>query len=126
MDGVLRVFAETRLLLWLNLMRLGIIAGLIQLSLARFSLIGPVLVILLATFAFKAGALIRMKRLFRTGAAGLLPWRSLAAILGCSAAAAVVAMVVKSRLHAPVASCFSRLVRSMSSCMRCWFGISIC
>jgi O-antigen/teichoic acid export membrane protein len=101
-DGVLRVFAETRLLLWLNLLRLGIIAGLIQLSLSKLSLIGPVFVILLATFAFKAGALIRMKTLFRTGAAGLLPWRSLAAVLGCSAAAAVVAMGVKSQLHLPV------------------------
>jgi O-antigen/teichoic acid export membrane protein len=101
-DGVLRVFAETRLLLWLNLLRLGIIAGLIQLSLSRFSLIGPVFVILLATVAFKAGALIRMKRLLRTGAGGLLPWRNLAGVLGCSTAAAVVAMVVKSRLHGPV------------------------
>jgi len=101
-DGVLRVFAETRLLLWLNLLRLGIIAGLIRYSLSKFSLIGPVFVILLATFAFKAGALTRMKRLFRTGAGGLLPWRNLAAVLGCSAAAAVVAMGVKSQLHGPV------------------------
>jgi O-antigen/teichoic acid export membrane protein len=102
-DGVLRVFAETRLLLWLNLLRLGIIAGLIQLSLSRFSLIGPVFVILLATLAFKTGALIRMKRLLQTGTAGLLPWRNLAAVLGCSTAAAVVAMGVKSQLHGPVA-----------------------
>jgi O-antigen/teichoic acid export membrane protein len=101
-DGVLRVFAETRLLLWLNLLRLAIIAGLIRYSLSRFSLIGPVFVILLATFAFKAGALIRMQRLLRASASGLLPWRNLGAVLGCSAAAAVIAMGVKSQVHGPV------------------------
>jgi len=100
-DGVLRVFAQTRLLLWLNLMRLGIVAGLIQLSLRKFSLIGPVFVILLATLAFKAGALVRMKRLIETSAGELLPWRNLAGLLGASGAAGVVAFGVKSQLHLP-------------------------
>jgi len=100
-DGVLRVFAQTRLLLWLNLMRLAIIAGLIQLSLAKFSLIGPVFAILLATLAFKAGALVRMKRLFETSADELLPWRNLAGLLGASAGAGAVAFGVKSQLHLP-------------------------
>jgi O-antigen/teichoic acid export membrane protein len=100
-DGVLRVFAQTRLLLWLNLMRLAIIAGLIQLSLWKFSLIGPVLVILLATLAFKAGALVRMKRLLDTSAGELLPWRNLAGLLGASAGAAAVALGVKSQLNLP-------------------------
>jgi O-antigen/teichoic acid export membrane protein len=100
-DGVLRVFAQTRLLLWLNLMRLGIIAGLIQLSLRKFSLIGPVFVILLATLAFKAGALVRMKRLLETSAGELLPWRNLAGLLGASAGAGAVAFGVKSQLNLP-------------------------
>ncbi len=39
-DGVMRVFAQTRFLLVLNLMRLAIIAGLIRWSLAEFGLAG--------------------------------------------------------------------------------------
>jgi O-antigen/teichoic acid export membrane protein len=98
-DGVLRVFAETRLLLALNLMRLAIIAVLLKWSLSQFSLLGPVLVIVLATLAFKAVALIRMKRLFEISASQLLPWRSLAALLGASAGAGAAAWAVKSQLH---------------------------
>jgi O-antigen/teichoic acid export membrane protein len=100
-DGVLRVFAQTRLLLWLNLMRLAIIGGLIQLALSKFSLIGPVIVILLGTVAFKAGALVRMKRLLGTSAGELLPWRNLAGLLGASVGAGAVAFGVKSQLSLP-------------------------
>lgn len=100
-DGVLRVFAQTRLLLLLNLIRLAITAGLIQWSLSRFSLVGPVFVIVLATAAFKAGALVRMTGLLQVPARQLLPWRNLAAVLGASAGAAVVAMAVKLHMGVP-------------------------
>jgi O-antigen/teichoic acid export membrane protein len=100
-DGVLRVFAQTRLILALNLMRLAIIAGLIHLSLSRFGLIGPVLVIVLATLAFKTAALVRMRRLLEVGAIDLLPWRNLAALLGVSVGAAAVAFAIRSQLDAP-------------------------
>ena len=100
-DGVLRVFAQTRLLLALNVMRLVIIAALIQWSLARFYLLGPALVIVLATVAFKAAALLRMKALLQVPARDLLAWRNLAAVLGASAGAAAVALAVKSLWNAP-------------------------
>jgi O-antigen/teichoic acid export membrane protein len=100
-DGVLRVFAQTRRLVLLNLMRLAIIAVLIQWSLSKFSLIGPVFVIVLATLAFKAVALARMKHLLQIRAADLLPWRNLAALLGVSVAAAMVALGVQSLLDVP-------------------------
>jgi hypothetical protein len=99
-DGVMRVFAQTRFLLALNLMRLAIIAGLLKLSLSEFHLIGPVLAIILATLAFKAGALLRMKKLLDIGAAQLLPWGSLAALSGAATGAGAVAWVVKAQLHA--------------------------
>ena len=99
-DGVLRVFAQTRFLLALNLMRLAIIAVLLKWSLSEFHLLGPVLVIVLATVAFKAAALVRMKRLFEIGAAQLLPWRSLAALLGAATSSGVAAWLVKSQVHA--------------------------
>jgi O-antigen/teichoic acid export membrane protein len=100
-DGVLRVFAQTRFILILNLMRLAIIAGLVRWSLTKFSLIGPVLVIVLATIAFKAAALVRMKPLLGVRVGELLPWRNLTALLGASAGAAAVAFAVKMTLKAP-------------------------
>ena len=102
LDGVLRVFAQTRLLLALNLMRLAIIGGLIKWSLSTFSLVGPVLVIVLATLAFKAGALIRMTSLLQVRASELLPWRKLAAVLAASAGAGAVGFAVKSVMGVPI------------------------
>jgi O-antigen/teichoic acid export membrane protein len=100
-DGVMRVFAQTRFLLLLNLMRLAIIAGLLKVSISEFRLLGPVLVIVLATLAFKLAALIRMRRLFEIGVAELLPWRGLAAVLGAAAGSAALAWIVKTQMHAP-------------------------
>lgn len=101
-DGVMRVFAQTRFLLVLNLMRLVIIASLIRWSLSMFHLLGPVLVILLATLMFKAAALVRMKTLLDTEAKDLLPWRRMMMLLVAAAGGAVVALGVKSQMTAPV------------------------
>lgn len=98
-DGVMRVFAQTRFLLALNLVRLVIIAGLLKWSLSEFRLLGPVLVIVLATVVFKVAALVRMKRLLEISARELLPWGSLAALLGASAGAAAAALAVKSQMQ---------------------------
>jgi O-antigen/teichoic acid export membrane protein len=98
-DGVMRVFAQTWFLLGLNVMRLAIIAGLIQWSLAEFHLVGPVLAIVLATVVFKAAALARMKTLLEISTASLLPWRSLAALLCTVAGAAAAALAVKSQVR---------------------------
>jgi O-antigen/teichoic acid export membrane protein len=97
-DGVMRVFAQTKFLLALNIMRLAIIGGLLKWSLSEFGLIGPVLAVGLAAVAFKSAALVRMKRLLGVSTAELLPWRSLAALLGAATGAGVVAWVVKSQL----------------------------
>jgi len=99
-DGVLRVFAQTRLILVLNLMRLAIIGGLIQWSLTAFHLLGPVLVIVFATLAFKVGALVRMKTLLQVPLRELLPWKNLSRLAGASIGAAAVAFGVKSQLTA--------------------------
>ena len=99
-DGVLRVFAQTRFLLALNLMRLAIVAGLIRWSLAEFRLLGAVLVTVLATLLFKAGALIRMKRLLGISGYNLLPWRNLGGLLGASGCGVLVVLAVKSQIHA--------------------------
>jgi O-antigen/teichoic acid export membrane protein len=100
-DGVLRVFAETRLILLLNLVRLTIIAGLLKWSLSTLHLLGPACVIVLATVVFKMAALARMKTLLGVTARQLLPWRNLANLAGAALGAAAVALLVRSQLHTP-------------------------
>lgn len=106
-DGVMRVFAQTWFLLALNMMRLVIIVGLIKWSLSQFHLVGPVLVIVLATSVSKTAALARMKTLLAISTAELLPWRSLAALLGAAAGASAVALAVKSQIHVSTAPLLS-------------------
>jgi O-antigen/teichoic acid export membrane protein len=98
-DGVMRVFAQTRFLLALNLMRLAVVAGMIRWSLGEFQLLGAVLVTVLATLLFKAGALIRMKRLLGISVVDLLPWRNLGALLAAAGCGALVVLAVKSQIH---------------------------
>jgi O-antigen/teichoic acid export membrane protein len=99
-DGVLRVFARTRLILVLNLVRLAIIAGLMKWFFGTLHLLGPALVIVLAAVVFKIAAIARMKTLFETTFAELLPWRSLANLVCAVVGAAMAALVIKSQLHA--------------------------
>jgi O-antigen/teichoic acid export membrane protein len=98
-DGVLRVFAETRLILVLNLVRVVIIAGLLKWSLSVFHLLGPVLVIFLALLVFKAAALVKMRKLFEVTTSDLLPWRKLSSIAVASAAAAAIARAAQIAVH---------------------------
>jgi O-antigen/teichoic acid export membrane protein len=102
-DGVMRVFAQTRFLLGLNVMRFLIIAGLIRWSLAAFHLTGPVIVVLLAMVMFKLVALLRMRKLLEIPLGELMPWRNLTAILGAAGCAGAAAMAVESQMHAATA-----------------------
>lgn len=94
-DGVLRVFAATRFILVLNLMRLAIVGTLIAPSMHFFGLLGPVGVILLATIAFKVAGLVRVGRLFEVGIQELLPWRRTALLALASAGAGVAVLFAK-------------------------------
>jgi O-antigen/teichoic acid export membrane protein len=98
-DGVLRVFAQTRLILALNLMRLAIVAALVQWSLVHLHLLGAALVTVVATFAFKVAAMVRIKTLIDVSAAELLPWRRLAFLMSAAIGAAALALIVKMQVH---------------------------
>ena len=94
-DGALRVFADTRFLLLLGVIKLAIIALSVGWFIARFGLLGGVLVSLLATLAGKTLALTRVRRHMNVSAADALPWAGLAATLGCAIAAGLPALLVK-------------------------------
>lgn len=98
-DSVLRVYAETRFLLLISIIRLLLIVGLIQWFLAAFHLSGGVLITVLALGVGKGLALLRMKRVMRTSLREVLPWRSLAGISVVACIAGMAALVVKSFLE---------------------------
>jgi O-antigen/teichoic acid export membrane protein len=97
-DSVLRVFAETRFLLFINIVRLTLTAATIYWFISRFHLIGPVIVTLIGLFVSKALALIRLTALMKIGLMRIVPWKSLGGILAVATLAALPAALVTSQL----------------------------
>jgi hypothetical protein len=87
-DAVLRVYAQTRFLFVMNLMRLAIVAALIGWFLSAFGLSGAVLVTLVSTGIVRLAGIARIARLMRVGFGDALPWGRLTAIAGCAMVAA--------------------------------------
>jgi O-antigen/teichoic acid export membrane protein len=88
-DAVLRVYAQTRFLLAMNLVRFVCVAGLTGWFLSRFGLVGAVLVTLLATTVVKALGVVRIARLMHVGVLEALPWGRLTLIAARAGASAV-------------------------------------
>jgi O-antigen/teichoic acid export membrane protein len=101
MDGLLRVYARTNVLLAINLMRLAMIALLIHWAIGSFGLAGAMLVTVVALALGKAMGMAAVGSLWRVGAGRLLPWRALGLIAVVSLTAAVPALVVGYALQAP-------------------------
>ena len=99
-NAVLRVFAETRFLLVMNVMRLAIVAGLIGWFISTFGMSGAVLVTLVSTLLVNILGVARIARLLHLSLAETLPWGRLAATFGCALIAAVPVLWV-SREFAP-------------------------
>jgi O-antigen/teichoic acid export membrane protein len=88
-DSVLRVYAQNPYLIMQNVLRLILIAVSITWFLRQYGLPGAVFVTLIANACAKVFALGRVKTLLKVDLAHLLPWKSLALILGISVLAAV-------------------------------------
>lgn len=101
-DGVLRVYAQTRFLLIMNIARLLIVAGLIGWFISTWGLIGAVLVTLTGTTIVKAAALARIARLMQVGFAEVLPWRRLSALALHATVAAIPAWTLMRIATAPL------------------------
>lgn len=93
-DGVLRVFAQTRYLLAQNVLHLAIVAGLAGTFLGLFGLQGAVLITLLATLIVKTLAVVRISRVMRMSLIDALPWRRLAIAAACAIVAAAPAYAI--------------------------------
>jgi O-antigen/teichoic acid export membrane protein len=100
-DGVLRVYAQTRFLLVMNVVRFALVVGLIGSLLSSFGLRGAVLVTLLAMGVVKGLGIVRAAQLFGARFSEALPWRRLAGITLCAVLAAVPALVITLRVALP-------------------------
>jgi O-antigen/teichoic acid export membrane protein len=88
-DAMLRVYAQTRFLLVMNLVRLGFVMALIGWFLGVFGLVGAVLVTLIASVVAKGLAVLRIASVLQVGVSEVLPWRAIGRITLRAAAAAV-------------------------------------
>lgn len=100
-DGVLRVHADTRYLLFLGIAKLALVMALAPLLIARLGLAGGVVVALLATLVGKILALARIRARLRAPLAALLPWADLAGVTAAAALAGLAALVAQRALDLP-------------------------
>ena len=101
-DAVLRVYAATRFMLLVGVLKLAFIAALIGAFMSVFGLRGAVLVTFLAMAAMKGVALAKIQRLMGVRFPRLLPWRDLGGIGLAAAAAALPALMVRAAVEGPV------------------------
>ena len=83
-DAVLRVYAQTKFLLIMNVVRFVCVAGLITAFLTSFGLTGAVLVTLVAVVVTKVLGAARIASLMGVGVREALPWRRLTAMAALS------------------------------------------
>jgi len=100
MDGVMRVYAKTNVLLAINLVRLAMIALLIHWSIRSFGLVGAMLVTVLALALGKVIGLGAAASMWHVGVGRVLPWRSLWLIIIVSLTALLPALAVAYGLEA--------------------------
>lgn len=101
-DSVLRVHADTRFLIFINIIRLAVVAGAIGVFLKYFGLMGAVLVTLLSTLTAKGVGIVRVRKLLDCSFGQVLPWKGLASILAITVLAMLPAFWLKSALDLPL------------------------
>src|SRR6185503_14749263 len=100
-DGVLRVYAQTRFLLVMNAIRLALVAGGIWWFMGVFGLSGAVLVTLFATSLVKVFGILKIGRVLHIPARQLLPWDRLSVIVLASVIAAAPVYWINHALSLP-------------------------
>jgi O-antigen/teichoic acid export membrane protein len=100
-DGVMRVFAQTRFLVVINIVRLAAIVAVMGWFLRSFNLIGAVLVTLIGVAVARVMALVRMSQLMETSFMKVVPWRNVGAIGLASMVAALPVIAMDAQLRLP-------------------------
>lgn len=102
MDGLLRVYAQTPFLLFINIVKFLIVAGTIYWFVSGLGLVGPVIITVLALVTGKAIGLARMMVRGPLNLGNVLPWRSLLEIGLVAVAALLPAWWITAHVSAPV------------------------
>ena len=118
-DGVLRVFAQTRFLLAQNVLHLAIVAGLAGFFLNLFGLQGAVLATLLATLTVKSIGMARIAHLMHLRWQDALLWRALMTAASCAVIATIPAFAISRNTLLPP------LTALPGSC-ECWRASAAC
>jgi len=100
-DGVLRVYAETKFLILMNVIRLAITVAVIGWAFLQFGLEGAIATTVVAQVVAKGAALGRIGHLFHVTVRRLLPWRAIAGIALAALVSAGPALWVRAELTAP-------------------------
>jgi O-antigen/teichoic acid export membrane protein len=121
-DAMLRVYAQTRFLLIMNVVRLAFVAALIGWFLGALGPVGAVLVTLVAAFVGKALGVVRIARLLQVRVRDVLPWAALARITARALAAAVPTWLVARLLEStpPVALVAGGAVYAITYLVLCY------
>jgi O-antigen/teichoic acid export membrane protein len=98
-DAVLRVYADTRAIFWLNMVRLIFVAALIGFAISRFGLMGPVLVTLGGLFFAKVFALGRISQLMSVRIRNIVDWKTAGLSLAIAVLSCLVATGVRSQFE---------------------------
>ncbi len=120
-DSVLRVFAETRFIFILNLVRVVVVIATIGFFLSVFHLGGAIFVTVLSTTLTKAVALVRVRHLMHVRWRELLPWRSLGSGAAVAAAAGLAALGFRSSVSMPA---LPMLMASSAVCGVAYVGLA--
>lgn len=100
-DGVLRVYAQTRFLLFVYGLKLAIIAALVYWFISWLGIWGAALVTIIASFTAKFVSLARFKQIADIPLGDLLPWKSLGLNALVSVSAGALTVLMKIHLEAP-------------------------
>jgi len=97
-DGAMRVYAQTRFLLVVSIIKIILIFSSISWFLWLFDLSGAALITIAAIWVVKALSLLRLKQLLEVRVMQILPWKSLALNAFITVAAGIMAAALKSQL----------------------------
>jgi len=94
-ESVLRVYAQVRYLFVVKTVCLAFVVSLIYFFLMHFGLMGAVFVTILASCLAKTLCMVRMKKMMQVPVRQLLPWTSLAAVLGTTVISSTIAFAIQ-------------------------------
>jgi O-antigen/teichoic acid export membrane protein len=99
-DAAMRVYADTRMILALNVIRFLFVVLTISYALNRFGLIGPVLVTIGAAALAKALALVRIAKLVKVRFLHVVDWKLAGFVSAATMVSGISASLVRGRFHA--------------------------